>query len=108
LCRKAQSSLSLSNDFVQRLFISNFIAEVETMAVPNLWRTKKQRYSLQGEVCPACQNMLFPPRQVCPYCHHGAVNAVHGAQLAEASAASQPYMMIFTLPQTAELAVGDD
>ncbi|MCB0129304.1 MAG: hypothetical protein KDD78_00585 [Caldilineaceae bacterium] len=38
------------------------------MAVPNLWRTKKQRYSLQGDVCPACSNTIFPPRQICPRC----------------------------------------
>lgn len=38
------------------------------MAVPNLWRTKNQRYRLQGEICPACSNAVFPPRQVCPRC----------------------------------------
>ncbi len=78
------------------------------MAVPNLWRTKKQRYSLQGETCPACQNTLFPPRQVCPYCHHGAANANQPVPFTEDCAAVQPYMMIFALPQTAEVAAGDD
>lgn len=39
------------------------------MAVPVLWRTKKQRYSLRGEVCPECARAVFPPRAVCPYCH---------------------------------------
>ncbi len=38
------------------------------MAVPNLWRTKKQRYSLQGEICSACQQAVFPPREICPHC----------------------------------------
>lgn len=38
------------------------------MAVPNLWRTQKQRYSLQAEICPHCSNAVFPPRAVCPYC----------------------------------------
>jgi hypothetical protein len=38
------------------------------MAVPNLWRNKHQRYSLQGQVCPECSKTVFPPRQVCPYC----------------------------------------
>ncbi|HQY90377.1 MAG: zinc ribbon domain-containing protein [Caldilinea sp.] len=47
------------------------------MAIPNMWRTKKQRYSLQGEVCNHCERAVFPPRQVCPHCHkpmheHGA------------------------------------
>lgn len=39
------------------------------MAVPNLWRTKKQRYSLQGDVCVHCAQMVFPPREVCPHCN---------------------------------------
>ena len=39
------------------------------MAVPNLWRTKKQRYSLHGEICNHCSNAVFPPREVCPHCH---------------------------------------
>ena len=38
------------------------------MAVPNMWRTKKQRYNLQGEICPACTSAIFPPRKVCPQC----------------------------------------
>ena len=78
------------------------------MAVPNLWRTKKQRYSLQGEICPACQNALFPPRQVCPYCHHGAAPAGQVTHNIEACVEVQPYMMIFGLPQAAELTIGDD
>ena len=78
------------------------------MAVPNLWRTKKQRYSLQGEICPACQNALFPPRQVCPYCHHGAANISHPAHVVDDCVETQPYMMLFTLPQAAELTIGDD
>ncbi|MCS6825227.1 MAG: zinc ribbon domain-containing protein [Caldilinea sp.] len=39
------------------------------MAIPNLWRTKKQRYSLQGEVCIHCERAVFPPRRICPHCH---------------------------------------
>ncbi|GIV68942.1 zinc ribbon domain-containing protein [Caldilinea sp.] len=39
------------------------------MAIPNMWRTKKQRYSLQGEVCIHCERAVFPPRQICPHCH---------------------------------------
>lgn len=38
------------------------------MAVPNMWRTKKQRYNLQGELCPSCTSAIFPPRKVCPHC----------------------------------------
>ena len=39
------------------------------MAIPNLWRTKKQRYSLQGELCVHCTQAVFPPREICPHCH---------------------------------------
>jgi uncharacterized OB-fold protein len=39
------------------------------MAIPNLWRTKKQRYSLQADVCVNCNAIMFPPREVCPHCH---------------------------------------
>lgn len=38
------------------------------MAVPVMWRTQKQRYSLQAETCTHCSNAVFPPRAVCPYC----------------------------------------
>ena len=42
------------------------------MAIPNLWRTKKQRYSLQADVCVNCDKIMFPPREVCPHCHKPA------------------------------------
>ena len=42
------------------------------MAIPNLWRTKKQRYSLQADVCNHCNQIIFPPREVCPHCHKPA------------------------------------
>ena len=38
------------------------------MEVPRYWRLKKQRYALQGEVCPHCDVKIFPPRDVCPAC----------------------------------------
>ncbi len=36
------------------------------------WRTRRQRYSLTGEVCPSCAEHIFPPRDVCPHCHEKA------------------------------------
>ncbi len=59
------------------------------MAVPNLWRTKRQRYSLQSETCSACSQAVFPPREICPYCGH----AMHGIALDKA----QPNLYSFTL-----------
>ncbi len=78
------------------------------MAVPNLWRTKEQRYRLQGDVCPSCSNAIFPPKRVCPYCHHGAVTPVAlPATMAEQQ--NQTYLLLFGMAQSTELnAVGDD
>lgn len=36
------------------------------------WRTQRQRYSLTGEICPACAEHIFPPRDVCPHCREKA------------------------------------
>jgi uncharacterized OB-fold protein len=36
------------------------------MEVPRYWRTKNQRYSLIGEKCPHCDELIFPPRDICP------------------------------------------
>lgn len=63
------------------------------MAVPNLWRTQKQRYSLQAEICPHCSNAIFPPRAVCPYCKRAA------------SAAAAPKVEGFTVAFAAPAAV---
>lgn len=38
------------------------------MQVPRHWRIKKQRYSMVGEICPHCDQKIFPPRDVCPEC----------------------------------------
>ena len=71
------------------------------MAIPNLWRTKKQRYSLQCDVCVHCERAVFPPREVCPHCHkpmggHAAA-AVGQAQqalpFAFAAAPAQPALV---------------
>lgn len=39
------------------------------MEIPRHWRLKQQRYSLVGEICPHCDNKIFPPRDICPNCH---------------------------------------
>ena len=38
------------------------------MEVSRHWRLQQQRYGLVGEVCPHCQEKIFPPRDVCPNC----------------------------------------
>lgn len=42
------------------------------MEIPRHWRLKKQRYALQGEICPHCEGKIFPPRDVCPHCGNDA------------------------------------
>ncbi|MBK8048664.1 MAG: hypothetical protein IPK16_16995 [Anaerolineales bacterium] len=75
------------------------------MAIPNHWRTKKQRYSLHGDVCMHCQQAVFPPRGVCPHCHR----PMHGA-----AQESQPVLAVnFAFPtvsaqQAMPAVVGDD
>lgn len=50
------------------------------MAVPNLWRTKRQRYSLEAEVCPTCTKAIFPPREICPHCQQSTTSVAVNAQ----------------------------
>jgi hypothetical protein len=76
------------------------------MAIPILWRTKKERYSLQGEVCPECSRLVFPPRRLCPYCGEDCGQAVHTSAHADAT---PRYEFSFLLPNGVELqAAGDD
>jgi predicted amidophosphoribosyltransferase len=72
------------------------------MAVPNLWRTKKQRYRLQAEVCPECSMAVFPPREVCPHCHQPMSQAV-----GDAAGLLLPFVMQLPQPMTL-VAAGDD
>lgn len=83
------------------------------MAVPVLWRTQKQRYSLQAEVCPHCSSAVFPPRTVCPYCRQTMTELAVPALARSAEIASvQTRGFLFTMPAAATNAVvavaGDD
>lgn len=33
------------------------------------WRERAGRYRIQGAVCQNCEQKIFPPVEVCPYCH---------------------------------------
>jgi predicted amidophosphoribosyltransferase len=77
------------------------------MAIPNLWRTKKQRYSLQGDVCVHCARAVFPPREVCPHCHKPM--AGHAPATATSVAAALPFSLTAAPTQGPLVAVvGDD
>jgi predicted amidophosphoribosyltransferase len=74
------------------------------MAVPNLWRTKKQRYRLQAEICPTCAHAVFPPREICPHCRQSIQGVQTGCPKQEYG-----FMMLLALPQATAPAVrGDD
>jgi hypothetical protein len=75
------------------------------MAVPNLWRTKKQRYRLQAEVCPTCVQVVFPPREICPHCRQ----SMQGAQAAsQRPDAEYGFPILLALAQGPAPAVGGD
>lgn len=68
------------------------------MAIPNLWRTQKQRYSLQGDVCVHCERAIFPPRQICPHCRRPLQEAAAPSVLFEFSALAVPAGLPAVLP----------
>jgi hypothetical protein len=41
------------------------------------WRLRQQRYALVGEVCPNCEQRIFPPRDLCPDCGEEARELFH-------------------------------
>jgi len=42
------------------------------MEIARHWRLNQQRYALVGEVCPHCEEKIFPPRDICPECGEDA------------------------------------
>ena len=72
---------------------------IKHMAIPNLWRTKKQRYSLQADICVHCNEIMFPPREVCPHCHKAAQQKAAAntfvalLPVAPAAALAQPFVV---------------
>lgn len=41
------------------------------MNIAQNWRLNNQRYALQGARCEVCNEVTFPPREVCPKCAAG-------------------------------------
>lgn len=71
------------------------------MAVPNLWRTKNERYSLQGQICAECSQAVFPPRMVCPHCHQPM-------GVAKTDKVHNDFLFTMPLPAAPELKVAAD
>lgn len=81
------------------------------MAVPVMWRTQKQRYSLQAEVCTQCSSAVFPPRAVCPYCKSPMRAQVIVQNPASAQPAQHGREFVFAVPVatlSVAAAAGDD
>jgi len=53
------------------------------MHIARNWRVKRQRYSLQGELCHHCGTHVFPPRDVCPECARPAYDPFRLSGLGE-------------------------
>ena len=62
--------------FIFRLLDFTGVEEGGIVEVSRHWRLKQQRYSLVGEICPHCQQKIFPPRDICPNpeCGGGTLN----------------------------------
>ncbi len=43
------------------------------MSVPRFWREIPQRYNLEASVCTVCEDVHFPPREVCPKCRRASI-----------------------------------
>ncbi|MFC1625697.1 zinc ribbon domain-containing protein [Patescibacteria group bacterium] len=39
------------------------------MEVPRHWRLRQSKLSLVGNCCLECNNLSFPPRDICPNCN---------------------------------------
>lgn len=83
------------------------------MVVPVFWRTQKQRYSLQAEVCPHCSSTVFPSRSVCPYCRHSMATSPAAVQPNHAAPAAREFVFArnaapVALTAAAQAAAGDD
>ncbi len=45
-------------------------------SAPRAWREGTRRYRLIGGKCPSCGGLVYPHRQVCPYCGREGLEAV--------------------------------
>jgi uncharacterized protein len=52
------------------------------MSVPRFWREIPQRYNLQASHCGNCQQIHFPPREVCPKCRRLSLGKMRRVRLA--------------------------
>ena len=63
-------------------------------AIPQIWKSQRQRYTLTGQVCRRCGHLSLSPRVVCPQCH--PVDVEEDLRLTEAERSGEllPYIML--------------
>lgn len=50
---------------------------------PGVWRLTGQRYELEGNKCPNCRIINFPPRRICSGCGHDSEKAAIATTIAQ-------------------------
>lgn len=51
------------------------------MSVPRFWREIPVRYNLEASVCTVCEDVQFPPREVCPTCRRASIGKMERRDL---------------------------
>lgn len=51
------------------------------MSVPRFWREIPQRYNLKASKCPLCNDVRYPPREICPSCRRASVGRLQSINL---------------------------
>jgi len=79
------------------------------MTIPNIWRTKGERYQLRGAVCNTCSTPLFPTRHTCPSCSK-VTNSSQTSESSPAKLVTAKRQYAMPIGQSTEVlaSVGDD
>ncbi len=51
------------------------------MAIARFWRENQSRYNMQGRKCGSCEEVYFPPRDLCPKCRRGSIGKMEKLKL---------------------------
>lgn len=80
------------------------------MAIPNIWRTKNERYQLQGNICSNCSTPIFPARHTCTNCSRMAGSDQHVDHAVESIShqSKRHYAMPAPQPAVSLANTGDD
>lgn len=59
----------------KRIHVQFYMSLERASPLVRVWRNRESLLRLVGEVCPDCKKKIFPPRDVCPYCHQQTKNS---------------------------------